>query len=301
MRTRSALVTMLLAVSGAAITVVACTPDATAPPAPVDETRLATERKVQELRDRYGWVGKYHTDGLDYVFAELSRSRGKSGRDHACRIAAKALKQFHRQARKGEVPFGLVDPALQAETCGEEMTPGRVSKSIITGDPRVSTSDLLPLAQTFIDQVNKTVAGAAAAGLTRQGLLNQLMSIQYSAVANLPPDHAGAVVAVISIALSSLDYWDANMHHWVSLDIAKPYSRAAGGGGLLPIAEIASFTRPNWWTHPWVQGYLRVVSADIAGGARVLYMTWRLGPVGWDGAAAAALWSSVTMMMSLLF
>ncbi|MGK2961812.1 MAG: hypothetical protein ACSLFK_06635 [Gemmatimonadaceae bacterium] len=300
MRTRSAFITMLLAVSGAAITAVACTPDATAPAA-VDETRIATDRKVQELRDRYGWVGQYHTDGLEYVFAELSKNRGKSSRDHACRIAAKALKEFHRQARRGEVPFGLVDPAIEAETCGAEITSGGVSKSIITGNPRVAADELLPLAVSYIDQVNQAVAGAVAAGVTREGLLNQLITIQYAAVANLPPDHAGAVVAVVSIALSSLDYWEANMHNWVSLDIAKQYSRAAGAGSLLPIAAIASFTRPNWWSHPFVQGYIRVVSADVAGGARVLYTTWRLGPIGWDAAAAAALWSSVTMMMSLLF
>jgi hypothetical protein len=291
---------MLLAVSGAAITAVACTPDATAPAA-VDETRIATDKKVQELRDRYGWVGQYHTDGLEYVFAELSKSRGKSSRDQACRIAAKALKEFHKQARKGEVPFGLVDPAIEAETCGEEMTSGGVSKNILIGNPRVATSDLLPHTVAYIDQVNQAVAGAAAAGVTRQGLLNQLMTIQWSAVANLPPDNAGAVVAVVSIALSSLDYWEANMHNWISLDIAKQYSRAPGASSLLPIADIASFTRPNWWSHPFVQGYLRVVSADVAGGARTIYVTWRLGPIGWDAAAAAALWSSVTMMMSLLF
>jgi hypothetical protein len=127
------------------------------------------------------------------------------------------------------------------------------------------------------------------------------MTIQSSAVANLPPDNAGAVVAVVSIALSSLDYWEANMHNWITLDIAKQYSRAAGAGSLLPIADIASFARPNWWSHPFVQGYIKVVSADAMGGARVLYTTWRLGPIGWDAAAAAALWSSVTMMMSLLF
>lgn len=300
MRTRSAFITMLLAVSGAAITAVACTPDATAPAA-VDETRIATEKKVRELQDRYGWVGQYHTDGLDYVFAELSKNRGKSGRDHACRIAAKALKEFHKQARKGEVPFGFVDPAIQSETCGEEMTSAGVSKNIVVGNPRVATTDLLPLAVSYIDQVNKAVAGAVAAGVTRQGLFNQLITIQYAAVANLPPDHAGAVVAVVSIALSSLDYWEANLYNWVTLDIAKPYSRAAGAGALLPIAPIASFARPNWWSHPFVQNYMKVVGADVAGGARVLYMTWRLGPIGWDAAAAAALWSSVTMTLSLLF
>ncbi len=300
MRTRSALITMLLAASGAAITAIACTPDATAPAA-ADETRLATDRRVQELTDRYGWVGQYHTDGLEYVFTELSRNRGRSGRDHACRIAAKALKEFHRQARRGEVPFGLVDPAIEAETCGEEMKPGGVSKNLLTGNPAVSTEELLPLAETYINQVNNAIAGAVAAGVTRQGLFDQLMSIRYAAVANLPPDHAGAVVAVISIAMSSLDYWEANLHNWVSLDIAKRYSRAAGAGALLPIDAIASFTTPNWWTHPFVQNYMKVVGADTAGGARVLYMTWRLGPIGWDAAAAAALWSSVTMTMSLLF
>lgn len=293
MRTRLARITTFLALSLSAFSLSACSNDPTAPA--LGPERVALDRKVQELKDRYGWMGEYHTDGLEYVYAELSMTRGKKTQADFCRVAAKAVKEFHRQAGKGEIPFELVDPAIADESCGREMG-GRLGKNVLVGSPRLMTDELAPLTVSYVDQIEQTINAATS----RSGLQSSLGDIQYSAAANLPEDQAGVVVAVASIANSSIDYWEVNLDKWIDLNtIATPYARE---GSMNPI-EIApaSYTPPKWWSNPFVQGFRKVLAADALGGARVLYTTWRLGPIGWDAAAAAAVFSSVTMTGSLLF
>ena len=293
MRTRSRCRTALLTLSLSTLAI-ACTPDATAP-AHLDPERVAIDRKVDELKARYGWMGKYHTDGLEYVFAELNRVRGKPAKYDFCRIAARAVKDFHRLARRGEVPFQFVDPGIESETCGAEVGSTRLVKNVMV-TPRAATHTLSPLATSYIDQVVTAIHSATS----RQALVNQLLTIQYAAVTNLPFDEAGAVVATVSIAISSAEYWELYLERWINLpgQIATPYSKASVLG---PIAALFQWTWPTWWSHPFVANYRKVVAADAIAGLRVIYTTWRLGPIGWDAAAAAALYGSVTTALSLMF
>ena len=304
MRSRSRWYAILVAFSaGTTLTVAACSSDVAAPPPVEDNTRIATEKKVEELRQRYGWIGDYHTDGLAYVYLQLEKStKGKakkSTKAELCRVAAKAVKEFHKQARKGEIPFGLVDPAIADETCLPDNNSRGVGKNILVGNPTVRYDDLSPIATSYLNQVSDAINSATS----RAALLSNLLNIQYSAVATLPELEAGTVVATVSVAISSMDYWEANMDAWISIPgLATPYSRAGSAGAASLIPQAAALARvPKWWTHPFIQNYIKVLSADAAGGARVLYLSWRLGPVGYDAAAASALFSSVSMMMSLLF
>ena len=293
MRTGSACRNTLLTLSISALAI-ACTPEATAP-AKADPARVATDKKVDELKAKYGWIGKYHTDGLEYVFAELNKMRGKPEKGDYCRIVARAIKEFHRQARKGEIPFQFVDPAVETESCGGEIAAGGPARNLMIA-PRSTTSTLSPLATSYIDQVVTAIHSATS----RQALVNQLHSIQYAAVTNLPLDEAGAVVATVSIAISSAEYWEIYLQSWVNLpgQIATPYSKASL---LAPFAALFQWTWPSWWSHPFVANYRKVVAADAIAGLRVIYTTWRLGPIGWDAAAAAALFGSVTTALSLMF
>lgn len=294
MRTKSACITTFLALSLSALALTACSREVTAPAA--DPERVALDRKVQELKDRYSWMGEYHTAGLEYVYAELSRTRGARTQREFCRELAQAVKEFHRQARRGEIPFDLVDPAIADETCGREMGSDRVGKNVLVGTPRIAKDELSPLTLSYVDQIEQAINSATS----RSGLLSSLLNIQYAAVANLPYDQAAVVVAVVSIAISSMDYWEVNLDKWIQVNtIDTPYARGASMTPI-PIAPV-SFTPPKWWSNPFVQGFRKVLAADALGGARVLYTTWRLGPIGWDAAAAAALFSSGTMAGSLLF
>jgi hypothetical protein len=150
---------------------------------------------------------------------------------------------------------------------------------------------------TYIDQVATAISSAT----TRTALLTTLRSIEYAAVANLPYAEAGAVIAVVSIAISSMDYWEANLDAWVAMPgvIHVPYAR--NGDGITGIPASPFNVTPRWWTHPAIRAYLKIVGADAMGAARIIYTTWYSGPIGWDAAAAAGLWSSVTMTLSLLF
>lgn len=299
MRMRSAFPGFLLAVAGsAALSAAACTRDATAPA--VVEEQISTERKVQELQERYGWIGTYHTDGLAFVFEKLKENRGGfKGRDQACRLAAKAVKEFHRNARKGEVPLAFVDPSLASETCDLSDKPDKLSKNVIAGEPTLRTSELSPLAVSHLNQIQDAINSAT----TRAALLSALHSIQSAAVVNLSQSEAGAVVAAASVAISSMDYWEAKLDAWESFPgaIAIPYNRLAGAGIDVASGKTSHFTTPRWWTHPAIRTYLKIVGADTIGAMRVIYTTWALGPIGWDAAAAAGLWSSISMTLSLLF
>jgi hypothetical protein len=275
---------------------IACSPEATAP-AGVDPSRAMLDKKVRELEERYGWVGKYHTEGLEHVFAELSRFRGKPEKKSFCTIAAKAMKEFHRNARREEIPFHLVDQAIAGETCGEEFGESGIVKNVIVSTPRVAADELSPLAMSYLDEIGTAIFSAES----KQGLLSTLLNIQYAAVANLSFEEAGAVVATVSIAISSMEYWEMNLESWINLPgtIAVPYART----GEVSLAPVAAYqvNWPRWWSHPFVANYRKVVASDALGGARVLYTTWRLGPIGWDAAAASALFASVTTALSLLF
>ena len=71
---------------------------------------------------------------------------------------------------------------------------------------------------------------------------------------------------------------------------------------MIPIASQANgLGWPVWWSNPFVQGYIKVVGADALAAGRTLYTTWRMGPIGWDAAAAAGLYASVTTALALLF
>jgi hypothetical protein len=278
------------------MSVAACTPDAPQPVAPgvIDEpARIAADRRADDLRNQYDWLGKYHTDGLIFVYDRLAETKGRlKNRRDLCKAAAKAVKEFHRIARKSDVPLNLVDPSLALEVCAAEkaVSPDGIAMS---RDPGVR-ANLSPAAVSHIDQVYTAINSATS----RSALLNALRSIEYSAITSLPNLEAGAVVGVVSIAMSSVDYWEANLDNWVTLPgLSTPYSRDVV---LKPGAPLAA-GMPRWWNIPFIQGYRRVLIADALGGARVLYTTWMAGPVGWDAAAAAALWSSTSMALSLLF
>ena len=302
MRRKSAWLAILLSISTAtAVSVVACSPDSTAPAADaasIEERAASMDRKISELRDKYGWVGKYHTDGLEFIFIRLQQKVNKSSKKaDFCRIAAKALKEFHRETRKGEVPPGLVDPSLINETCEDTGdSDARIALARIAGTPRL-TAELSPAAVNYMNAVYDAITGAT----TRSGLVSTLHNIQYAAVSNLSGEEAGAVVAVVSIAFSSMDYWEANLDSWLGLTgTATPYSRAGEDNGFQPVAGPTMNGGSRWW-NPYNRAFAKVLLADAVAGGRVLATSWMTGPIGWDAAAAAALWSSVSMTVSLMF
>jgi hypothetical protein len=206
------------------------------------------------------------------------------------------MKAFHKSARGREIPFDLVDPAILAGECGDKPSKSSASSALVEPSGQAAAMDASSLVAAYLDQIG-TVIGSAS---SRAGMLSGLLDVQYAAVANLPQEEAGIIVATVSVAISSMEYWETNLEAWYGLPgIAVPYSRSSA---MIPIeAQANGLGWPVRWSNPFVQNFIKVVGADALGAGRVLYTTWRLGPIGWDAAAAAGLYSSITTALALIF
>jgi len=284
MRIRSTLLLLTPALVST-FNIAACARDAVAPIAGIADSEVTLEQQINSLRADYGWIGDYHTDGLAFVYGKLKENSVKTKKEPTCKVAARALKEFHRSLGKGTIPATLVDPSLTAETCGEAESDRPISKSILAGASTLRMNELSPEATKYINRITNAIEYATS----RDELIYQLRSIESAAVSSLPELEAGAVVGVVAITISSMDYWEQNLDSWIALDTSAPYSRLAAAGGE-SLSRAGS--PPRWWSHPAVRAYLKIVGADATAGARVLYTTWAVGPIGWDAAAAAGVWGS---------
>jgi hypothetical protein len=291
----------IVASVAATLTVVSCAPDSPSSATSITDPKVA-QQKLQDLQNTYGWIGKYHTDGLAYMYTQLTKDNKKKSHADLCRIAAKAVKEFNRSARHRDIPVGFVDPALTSEVCPAESN--GVSETVLTapGQAAQPRHALSSAAQNYINQI----VALASTSTTRSGYVNGILNIETQAV-GLPGDEAGAVIGVASVALSSLDYWEANLDAWLSIPgIATAYSLSTLD---MSSAKLNSVGTPSltprkfgkWWQNPYVRGFGRVLGADAVAAARTVYLAWELGPIGWDAAAASALWASGTTTLSLLF
>jgi hypothetical protein len=293
----------IVASVAATLTVVSCVPDSPSSAASITDPKVA-QQKLEDLQNTYGWIGKYHTDGLAYMYTQLTKDNKKKSHADLCRIAAKAVKEFNRQARHRDVPVGLVDPALTSEVCPADSDGLSETVMITPGQATQPRHALSSAAQNYINQI----VGLANTLTTRSAYVNGILNIENQAV-GLPSDEAGAVIGVASVALSSLDYWEANLDAWVSIPgtMATAYTLSPFD---MTAATLNSVSAPSfrpryvggkWWQNPYVRGFGKVLAADGLAAARTIYLAWELGPIGWDAAAAAALWASGTTTLALLF
>jgi hypothetical protein len=303
MRTTPKYFLILAVMAGAAVVSASCASDGP-PTAPLRQEPRVVLSKLDDVHNKFDWIGKYHTDGLAYVYSQLAKGDGKPRtQKEMCKIAAKATKEFHKAQRHGDVPAGLVDPALVNDVCPDD-SGGKTSKNVVVFVPTLKT-ELSASAVSLIDQITYLTSTATS----RSALVNGVLSIE-SQAAYLPANDAGAVIAVGSVAISSVDYWQSNLSSWVSLpaSTATAYSLSALD---MTSATVGSITAPivgprfsggnDWWQNPFVKGFAKVLLADALAAARTIYATWYLGPIGWDAAAASALFASSAAAIALLF
>jgi hypothetical protein len=291
----------IVASAAATLTAVSCAPDSPSSATSITDPKVA-QQKLADLQNTYGWIGKYHTDGLAYMYTQLTKNSKPKSHADLCKIAAKAVKDFNRSARNRDIPVGFVDPSLANEVCPVESD--GISATVVTlpgqsGQPRHALS---AAAQNLINQITNLAYNLT----TRSAYVSAILNIEAQAAA-LPSDQAGAVIGVASVALSSLDYWEANLDKWVSIPVlATAYSLSTSGvtSATVGTAGAPSLTpraAGRWWENPYVRGLGKVLAADGVSAARTVYLAWELGPIGWDAAAASALWASGTTTLSLLF
>ncbi|HEX2722088.1 MAG TPA: hypothetical protein VHM24_04165 [Gemmatimonadaceae bacterium] len=311
MRTRNTYVALLLAAGvGTALTVVSCAPDSTAPRRATLPVRAA-EEKVLDAREKAGWIAKYHSDGLAYVYAQLAKTDGKPRtRAESCRLAIKAIGEFHGAARGSALPTALLGPSFNSDAClaASEVAPLR--RSVFAGLPATARqNDLSPAATDYIERI-----GAVADNSTSDyDFLSQVDAIEAEAIAVLPASEAEAVSAVAAVARSSLSYWNENLESWMTLPgaLPMPYSvgigdASAASASAVSASAVSAFAvsgstgTKSWWTNPAVAGFRKILSADILSGARTAYLAWAAGPIAVEAVAASALFGSATTTIALL-
>ncbi len=291
----------IVASVAATLTVVSCAPDSQSSATSITDPKVAQQR-LEDLQNTYGWIGKYHTDGLAYMYTQLTKTNTRKSHADFCKIAAKAVKDFNRAERHRDVPVGYVDAALTNEVCPADSNGISATVMTLPGTSATPRHSLSVPAQNLINQITALPNNLT----TRSAYVNAILSIESQAV-SLPTAEAGAVIGVASVALSSLDYWEANLDAWVSIpamatayslspsDVISTTVNSAGGPSLTP-RKVG-----KWWQNPYIRGFGKVLGADALSAARTVYVTWELGPIGWDAAAASALWASGTTTLSLLF
>lgn len=294
---------ILALMAGAAVVAASCASDGPST-APARQNSQIAQTKLQELHAKFDWIGKYHTDGLEYVYDQLSKGNGKPRTQaQMCKIIAKATKEFHKTQRHADVPAGLVDPSLIDETCPADDKKA-INKTIVTsGAPTSTAKALSPPAVSLIDQI-VAISGSAT---SHSGMVSAIMNVEAQA-AGLRADEAGAVIGVASVALSSLNYWEANLDNWILLPATTTAAYSVTANDMTAatvVATAAPLTRKgvgsNWWQNPFVRGFGKVLMADALAASRTLYVTWELGPMGWDAAAAGALFASSISAVTQLF
>lgn len=297
MRTRTTYVAVLLAVTaGSALTIVSCTPDTTSPRSVVAADPQIVRAKVDDLRQKYSWIGKYHTDGLEYIYAELSKKDGRRPtRADMCRRAVKALKEFHKAARGSEVPAAFMEESFRRESCVSDSETASVRKSMLAYVPAMTAKyELSAAAASYIDRLAAVANNAGSL----PDFVSQTNAIEAEAASTLSANEAAAIAGVASIARNSASYWEQNLTSWTSLPgaLPLPYTRNVGDFDGNPVLT----QWPSWWDHPTVKGFRKVLGADIVSGGRTAYIAWAAGPVGAEAVAASALFASGTTMVALL-
>ena len=268
-----------------AATVVSCSKDSTSPtPAAVirDEPQLA-QQKLLDLQDKYGWAGKYHTDALVHIHSKLSHGNPAASKADKCRAGIVALKEFNKSFSKDGKSKGVDDEFL----ANEDPCASTFSTTLQIG----TSSGLSPKGAAMVRQI----ADLFDSGASSATIVSKVKAIENDANESLGGFEAGAVVGAGSVAISSAQYWSANLASWrtpspagtsASLQIpligrssVSLVNPAAGGprldesaesGGGIGKADFTAFVTSllaGWWMGGWdieVAAIRAVIASMIA-------------------------------------
>jgi hypothetical protein len=215
-----------------AATVVSCSKDSTSPaPAPVvREEPQPAQQRLLDLQNKYGWTGRYHTDALAHIYASLSKGKSASGKAENCRAGLAALKEFDKSFSKDGRSKGITDDFLAAEDpCSGNSLAGVQAE---VGTP----SGLSPRAAAMLRQIpDLFVSGAPAAAI-----VSRVSALEGDATGSLNPTEAAAVVSLGSIAISSAQYWNANLPSWRSAQFSRGTANGQRAPSIRASASLSS-------------------------------------------------------------
>lgn len=271
-----------------ALTAVSCTDTATSPPSADAAREASPEKKVSDLREKYGWAGDYHTRALEHSYRHLIKhNAGSLSAAAKCQLADEALKEFTRAYRRNGSPLGVTDVSLTGTACDLS-----VRKQIIDGPQAASsprTNELSAGATSLLAQVESAAASDASVAAINAAL----QGIQNTAASSLPEAEAGAVIAAGEVAKSSVEYWNLYAPAWeegVSGDGPSTYSREVGNETA---AKTVVMAPGNLARSGGESRTRRIIKADVTAFLVTIATSWWAGPIGWDAAAIRAAASSL--------
>jgi hypothetical protein len=272
-----------------AATAVSCSKDSPSPgpTAVVREDPHLLQQKMQDLQDKYGWTGKYHTDALAHVYGRLSRGKSVSSRSEKCRAAVGALKEFNKSFSKDGRSKGIPDDFVSDSLCNG------------TGQPAANqppahlatSSTFSPKATAMLQQIQNLFDSGASAS----AIVSSVNAIENAASGSLSAAEAGAVVSLGSVAISSAQYWDASLANWRSLSSG---GRPAYNQQPTSIRQSATLLHPAPGTPGYsMAGGVSIGKADAIAFLSSLIAGWWMGAMDIEISAVRA---AIASMMAAL-
>lgn len=258
-------------------TIVSCSKDSTSP-APVtvrDEPQLS-QQKLVDVQNRYGWTGRYHTDALADIYAKLSRGKSAASKSEKCRAGVAALREFNKSFSKDGKSKGVADDFLNAEDpCGVNGQTG--------GQAQIGTPpSLSPKAAAMLREIPDLFESGASAA----AIVSRVTSIENEANTSLSAAEAGAVVSLGAVAISSAQYWNANLSSW----------RKIPSGGVASSVQIPTTSRSSVSLSDFsaeMSGDVSIGKADAMAFFSTLLAGWWLGAIDIEVAAIRAVIASL--------
>jgi hypothetical protein len=296
----------------------ACT-DATEPPAntaprsqaaaPITPSPGAVETGTRSRNDHAGtstaaefhranrmdWVGVAHNRGIDAFRAELRAHKYRSLPNLCEGVLELTLRERlrapdHQQASAGE-RRSILDGVLPGVPgCRSLRTSSAPAASPLAATPvrlasYLPASASAPLMQSVSVQSSlDRIAYAVSVASDVSSLAIRLDEISRAAAVL---DRAGqdAVLGAASLALSSVEYWQANYDAFEAEVLAE-----YGCGSLNceePYSVLGSSARPQFAQGAW-RAARTIGGYDISAGFATILKTWLAGPIGWEAAGDAA-------------
>lgn len=258
----------------------------------------SVEARLAKLQQEFGKAGKDHNDALAFVLQNLQRLPEKNrSRQAICETARKAFADFI-QLRFGKNP-AQSDEADFSRVC-HGTSPQTRSAAIVFSGPGSARSDLSPLAQSYLDQID----GAIDASSSVEDLGGQIASIEADAAASLSYEEAGAVVMAGSVANSSASYWVQNIPAWGPYYLNTPdYSVLFSLSRTRDEATNGLVAPKSDWAAIWRDtkaAAKRAAGGDYHAAVRVIVVAGVSGAViGYDAVVGAAAAGSIMAVLQI--
>ena len=279
-----------------ATTAVSCSKDSTAPEQSVTAVASPrmTQQTVQDLQAQYGWMGRFHTEGLEYVYKKLSQSP-RASKAEKCKIAVQAIREFARTFSKAPGSQGIATNLGVDDACSASSQLSVSQQRQIGANPQQlkPRNALSSQASSLMYQI-QSVFDADMSLSASEGTIYYLEGV---AAGTLSPSEAGAVIGVGSIAISSAEYWNANLNVWQSGSslLVSAYNRVSSG--TQPAASVLASPAgaPRYGLSATGK---KILKADVSAAVSTLVRAWFLGAADLEAAAYSA---TVASAMAAIF